>query len=383
MRLPLAVSLAFLAAAPAAAQPAGPPAKPLAARSVDLSSQFPDDPKRDQSVIGDCHAFASVAVLEAAAFRALGEHTRLAEEDLFLQKTLATGDAYQQPCAGESADCSLTEGNWVDGDIRHALEHGVMTGSNYQAFVERYKVHRVAESNVRKAIAWSRENPVGGEGGGPARGDGAPAAGRAGPGGPKAPALEGALIRADPERSWQELFSDPGVRRELDAALLGDPEVPASQRAAIKKIFAGMRLASRHFEWFESKGLTPKGCLGLGADRARAIKGELDAGRPVAVSMLLTGLKAWGMTEKDRDAYHAFAITGYFAGKDGLLRFKTRNSWAGVNPPVREDEACRINHVDSVLVSGETESFSPSAFDSQGRPAEARTPANSAAQSSP
>ncbi|MBI5247480.1 MAG: hypothetical protein HY923_09880 [Elusimicrobia bacterium] len=79
-----------------------------------------DPPKRDQSNIGSCHAFAAVAMLEAAYSRGYGH--RLSEEDLFVQRTILTGDAHSDVCR-TGLKCGLMEGNFVDGDIRHVLEN--------------------------------------------------------------------------------------------------------------------------------------------------------------------------------------------------------------------------------------------------------------------
>jgi hypothetical protein len=71
---------------------------------VNLRDQFEDYfSDRDQQDIGSCHAFGSVAAIEAAYFRKYAKHIVLAEEDLFLRKTILGGDAYAQFCVNGCA----------------------------------------------------------------------------------------------------------------------------------------------------------------------------------------------------------------------------------------------------------------------------------------
>jgi hypothetical protein len=105
----------------------------------------------------------------------------------------------------------------------------------------------------------------------------------------------------------------------------------------------------------ESAKLRPMDCRAAGVYQGLAIIDELRAGRPVAVSMELKGLQAWGSAGSQEHAYHAFLITGFEKkpGEDALLR--VRNSWRGKNPDVREDELCRVYDIISVLAPGEPE----------------------------
>ncbi len=80
-----------------------------------MLDQFPDPSTRDQENIGSCHAFGSVAVLEAAYYRRYKEHVKFAEEDVFLRRTILSGDAYNSFCA--NGTCSLEEGNVASVDI--------------------------------------------------------------------------------------------------------------------------------------------------------------------------------------------------------------------------------------------------------------------------
>ena len=78
-------------------------------RDIDLLPQFADLSNRDQCDVGSCHTFGSVAVLEAAWFRKHKTRVRFSEADLFLQRTVLTGDVYRQFC--RDGKCELSEGN--------------------------------------------------------------------------------------------------------------------------------------------------------------------------------------------------------------------------------------------------------------------------------
>jgi hypothetical protein len=219
------------------------------------------------------------------------------------------------------------EGNFVEGDVRHVLEKGILTGSQYAEFVKRYRVYRQAEINTRKAMARAR-------------------------------AEKGATDFAfddDPETSWTEKFSDPAFRKEVERSLIRTDDRVDSERAQMKELFKDARLVRKDFPDFDDLKANAAECRIAGADARAAIVGELDAGRPVGVSMHLTGLKSWG-SQTDKHAWHAFVISGYEPGKTGL-RFKVRNSWGGVNPDVLESQLCRIGSVENVLWPSETETF--------------------------
>jgi len=89
--------------------------------TVDLSGQF-DPELREQGSVQACHAFAAVALLEAAHFRSTGERLRLSEADLFFRSR------------------PLKEGGVMRADLRYALKHGVLPGDAYvyDAMLARY-----------------------------------------------------------------------------------------------------------------------------------------------------------------------------------------------------------------------------------------------------
>lgn len=296
-------------------------------RSIDLLPQFADPSRRDQCTIGSCHAFGSVAVLEAAYFRKYKEHISLAEADVFLRRTVLSGDVYRDFC--NSGTCTLTEGNFPDKNIRYVLAHGALTNGSYGAFARRYARFRAGEEKTLEGIQKTYEGM-------------------------------GWLEKLfyDPRKHWKELSTSESSKKILADALQGRGTYESTEREQIKKKFAGFTLRSKSDFDFkpEYKDLRPKDCLAHGLAQAAALKSELDANRPVCVSMSLSGLPAWGQNDATRDAYHAFMIIGYEETPKGLV-FRTRNSWGGKNPDVKVEESCRIYAIDSVLAPGEKATF--------------------------
>jgi len=308
-----------------AAQAGPPPAqgRPVwatqTARGVNLLPQLPDPSSHYQDDVGSCHAFGSVALLEAAYFRAYGQKVSLSEADLFLRRTVLSPGLYQDFCA--SGSCKLTEGNDPAGDIAFAIHNGVATGLQYSAFVKRYMKYRKAEEQTIAGVQSEYEQESW---------------------------LEKLLY--DPRKHWTELQQDPQAQRLLSAYLAGrDPKIDA-QRAAMRKKFAGFRLLSQNFDspGAKAKSLSARQALAAGAKQKAAILAELKRNRPVTVSMSLAGLKAWGQQDAKDAANHAFMIIGYRNDpKEGLV-FETRNSWGGDNPDVTAADLCRIYAVATI-----------------------------------
>lgn len=95
--------------------------------SVDVSSQLAPE-KRQQKGLNSCHAFTTVALMEAAYFRRTGRRIRLSEADLFLRMQLKN-----------PAPLRAREGGLLRDDLRVALEEGVLPGDHYAVFVERHQ----------------------------------------------------------------------------------------------------------------------------------------------------------------------------------------------------------------------------------------------------
>lgn len=311
----------------AAAPPAPAAGAGAAKKKVDLLPQFADPSTRNQCSIGSCHAFGSVAVLEAAYFRNYREHISISEQDVFLRRTVLSGDVYRAFCA--SGECKMSEGNDPAGDIRYVLDNGALSGGSYSQFAVRYVRYREAEQKTMAGLQKTYENMGW---------------------------IEKLLY--DPRKHWKELSTTDTSKKILSDMLQGRGSNESAERGRLKGKLAGFTLRSKSDFGFkpEYKALAPKDCLARGAAQLAALKGELDGNRPVCVSMSLSGLPAWGQTDATRDAYHAFMIIGYDATPAGLV-FHTRNSWGGTNPDIPETETCRIYVVDSVLAPGEKASF--------------------------
>jgi hypothetical protein len=294
---------------------------------ADTRGQFMDAAGRNQAGIGSCHTFGSIGVLEAAYYRQHGRRVRLSEQDLFIQRQVLSGDVYEGFV--RTGDGTLTEGGHPSVNLRHALDHGVLTGDGYAGFVRRWNRYREAERRTLDGLERERRR-------------------------------NGWLVNLfyDPRAHWRELQNAPETRRIINRYLQGRDDASDAERARVRRELAGMTLRTRDFEYRGEEGtkLSAARCLAAGAPAARAIRGELDAGRPVVLSMTLKGLAAWGTAGSTDHANHAFVVTGYSV-RGGRAVLHTRNSWGGMNPDVREDELCRVYSVSSVLARGERGTF--------------------------
>lgn len=99
---------------------------PLPGR-VDLSHHWADGP-RDQAGLNSCHAFAAVALLEAAHHRATGAHLRLSEADLFARGTALRG----------LRSVALRENGLLREQLDFALRTGVWPGDGYAELAARH-----------------------------------------------------------------------------------------------------------------------------------------------------------------------------------------------------------------------------------------------------
>lgn len=299
---------------------------------VDLRPQFADGANRNQCDVGSCHAFGAIGVLEAAYFRKHHKTIKLSEADLFLQKTVLTGDIYNQFCSG--GKCEVSEGNNTADDLRHALDKGVATNLGYSDFLDRWRRYRAAEQATMEGIKRQAEKD--------------------------AKDFYGwvASFLYDPKAHWKELSTSDQSRKILERYLSGSSELGQS-REAVRKELVGLTLATQNFTYLggpKARELGDGGCRRDGAKQVSSISSELKAGRPVVVSMTLGGLQAWGQTDASQHANHAFVLTGQRKQGDALI-FETRNSWGGTNPSVPQDQSCRIYSVSSVLIPGEKAAF--------------------------
>lgn len=299
------------------------------AKEIDLLPQLTGASNRDQCSVGSCHAFSSIAVLEAAYNRKHGEKIRFSEADIFMRRTVLSKALYDEFCA--TGKCKLTEGNDVIGDIRYAIENGVASDLEYRDFLDRYLKYRAAEVKTLEGIE-KRYQEMGW--------------------------LE--KLFYDPRAHWAELQNAPQSKKILESFLRGnDPKVEA-QRADSAAKLKGFVALEKSFAYLGDKaGKTSKAdCKKAGVPQGDLILKELHAvpkGRPVSISMSLSGLPSWGQTDVTQHANHAIAIVGYRMEEGKGAVFKTRNSWgANENHDVQEDELCRIYRIVTVLTPEES-----------------------------
>ncbi|MDO8803447.1 MAG: C1 family peptidase [Elusimicrobiota bacterium] len=289
-----------------------------------LLTQFADPSTRGQANVGSCHAFGSVAVLEAAYFRAHGSKVQLSEADIFIRRTVLSKDWYRDFCSGGA--CKVSEGNDVLGDLEYAKANGVATSVGYDRFLERYRKFRAAEQRTLEGID-AEEKRMGW--------------------------LQRMLY--DPKAHWAQLQEGESSKRISQMLLLGqDPRID-TERATIKEKLKDFVIEQKTFPYLGSDvhALSAADRLEKGEAQRSFILRELSAGRPVALSMSLSNLAGWGQTDTSEHANHAFMIIGFSRGADSRPVFHTRNSWAGVNPDIKEDELCRIFSAITVKVPGE------------------------------
>jgi hypothetical protein len=343
----------------------------ISSNTVDLSCTFVDPPERNQGGVGSCHAFASVAALESAAYRAYGTKVSLSEADLFVSAHLSDGSYFSPtnrkldlalgrpsqasgPLDGyvdrvrlaeglktDQPDDLVEEGGDVWADLTYAIDNGVASGDlvPYYYFYSSYaggypvqvtpplKPDLVARSKLAIANALTLANirdfsqlepPV------------------------SVPYVAG------PESG----DSSPRDLRQLKLILLadGDPRLMGeidNNRELNRRGLSGFKIEATSWD----KGSIPTKA-DHGPDRlARCgeesvyrrdwVVGQLRLGHPVILSADLQGYEAWYLANVDQPAYHAFVLTGYRTDGSGAKVFSVRNSWAGRNPDVRESELCR------------------------------------------
>jgi hypothetical protein len=283
---------------------------------VDTLPQFPDPSERQQCSVGSCHTFSTVSILEAAYFRAYGEHVTLSEADVFIRRTVLSKDLYDTFC--KTGKCELSEGNDVVGDVKYALENGVASSLKYKDFLDRYLKYRDAEQKTLEGLERDYQSQ---------------------------PWYVKLLY--NPRTHWAELQQEPTAKRIISNYLSGRDPALEKERAEFKKKFAGFKLQSKDFDYLgtKAKEVSAADCAKNGAKQKSALLDELKAHRPVSVSMSLIGLKEWD-SENDKEASnHAFAIVGFNDDPKEGLKFETRNSWGGQNPAVPEAKLCRIYSV--------------------------------------
>jgi len=308
--------------------------------SVDLSHQFPDAACRSQAGTESCHAFGSIALLEAALYRRYGApggvRIRLSEADLFVRKTVAGEGFYDEVRKAFKENpfhpmmWSFDEAGKTYEDTEFAIEHGVATAEvvPWDAFKKRFDDFREAKRKEAEAEMEKCRSEFS-----------------------QAMTLPDAAARGRCVANFQKArvaaldFLEEAAEKNAEEAekhLLGeDKEVP-KDREFIRKLI-------EDFDPEEDRYDVPaiaerdddSKCLKAGEDRRLQAKRLLDKKIPVVFGMNIAGLGEWGHGDAKSKARHYFVVTGYADGKDGLV-FKSRNSWGGLNPEVRADRLCRV-----------------------------------------
>lgn len=307
---------------------------------VDLSSQFPDPPTRNQCNTGSCQSFAAIALYENALLRQFGVKVRLSEGHLYAELLFANMDILKRVVnylndtknlnsfAVSEAFNSVT-GEYIQTAVRRLLDKGIgfEETAPFDQFVTRFQQFRPTyEEIILSCLKSSRE--IG---------------------------------------TTQEMFGDEKVCSLFGAAqvesLLGGSSTykKLQHQASIisNSVLRQIAIAKNPHEQEISElsalvrsGKQPRqsDCFFKGRKAFRNIMYHLEKKRPVAVSMYINGVAGFGNAGKH--AVHAFVITG---GKsDGRrVTFSTRNSWGGKNPPIFNSDMCRVLDVVALTIPKE------------------------------
>jgi hypothetical protein len=265
-----------------------------APKSFDLREQFPADADAfDQGEVNVCHDFAAASVIEAALFRATGEHFTLSPADLFLGNTLLR--------RSRSSVAAVEESDSMLADIGYALDNGVVPESAvpYAKFLPAYLAFKASEVSLPEEKLARRQ------------------------------------------KSWSERFyskQDSWWPGRLDR-----------QRRAVKaaiKDFTLVRwlLPSDKMAHFAPHSLSPAACAAEGREQGKFLLDQLAAHRPVAIGFDAAGLPG--------PAHDATAVSGHAAVVDavhyenGRPVFSLLNAWGD---SLRADQLCRIDEMGAVV----------------------------------
>ncbi|MFA6434409.1 MAG: hypothetical protein WCW52_06910 [Elusimicrobiales bacterium] len=280
-------------------------------RKVDSAGLFVDG-DRNQGAEGTCHAFASVAVLEAAYARRYGRKIRYSEADLFLRRVVIGRPMPQNMISGLP---ELLRAGLVSTDLEFALAHGVADGPDYGEFVK--KLERMP-AFISELLPWYWVFL----------------------------GTQGQLQLSDELR--EELIGYFGLNTS-------DKRV---ERELFRWDFKGYTVAYERFyaqaaAEFVSPTRPGESCRRRSERIAASITAELDAGRPVGVCMF------WN---ESRFSSHCVVFTGYQTevSPEGGARtsFSIRNSWGDAKKkPIKDDSLCRVIEISSLIPPGEKSGF--------------------------
>ncbi|MBI5247275.1 MAG: hypothetical protein HY923_08840 [Elusimicrobia bacterium] len=305
MRKLFAVSLILMLALPAPAD------------QVDMGAVFDED-FRDQCDTGSCHAFASIAILEAAMKRRRrdAEPVLLSDADLFLRTNVINGvSAARYSVDPRLSERVLIEGGWPSRDLRIALELGVARAETvpWDGFLRKFETFREKRRDECRAAGCEGESAL--------------------------LAYEASLAPS-PEREREEIGYFYG------AAMLARAE---ADREEVRRLLKGFTV---HSSTFASTFNAPSRdedarCRAAGAPVKARLMEDLAVRRPVAICLSLGGLPEWGAPAMH--AKHCVAVRGYRQPRGGAMALLVRNSWGeDRHPDVPENRFCRIHEVTAV-----------------------------------
>jgi hypothetical protein len=319
----------------------------------DLSAQFPDGGGA-QGNIGDCHDFSTVSLVDAALRRGTGKQWALSPADLFVQKTILGMAYFGNFIQGGGGP---GEGGWESDDAAYVLSRGIAMNISYDRFQAEYTRYRDAHLLPQEKQLLGKL---------PLLHDKTPD-----------PAAFGARVRIASEMR-------DNARLKMDE-ILGkiDPRA-AEERAQVKKALRGYHVAVRAFPdvsatdysgaYGRSELIASEKhalCARHGAGQAYLVRSELDAGRPVAVDLNISGMihmkadstQGFLLATKP-NMTHAIVIEGYTSEGPGYM-YKIRNWWGDASIGVavvggrlttgvlHDDDMCRVFQMTSVLAPGE------------------------------
>jgi hypothetical protein len=344
-----------------AATPAPAVSGRAAAAHVDLSAQtgYPQGAP-NQGRIGDCHEFASVALLNAAYFRQFGRSVRFSPADLFVTSVLLA-PGYHPYIAGFTRT-SIDESANVADDLAIAVESGVAADGDlpYAVFERRY-METVRSANQRDIAEGDRDGSLTALANmmslafatqGTPEGEASLQAW-----GKKAAEKSNAQVRRNFDRvttlfsrHWPEANRDRERYKAEFAAGGFRPKAkpfPADPSDAAAAGFSAAQLAEPQGgsgARLRRDQLTPRNCAFVSRPQRDYLRAQLDAGMPVGVTLDLAGYAEWGQQAvAPGQGSHAVVVDGYDLGPRGLV-FKTLNSWGpGRNMPLPEDALCRVS----------------------------------------
>jgi hypothetical protein len=338
---------------------------------VDLSAQFSDG-ARDQGSVGDCHDFATVALLETAWKRQTGTAVELSPADLFIQGTALAGrydygmmQHYFAPyVAGGSSDLSAGEGGSVAEDVAFALSHGVA----YETTLPYPQLYQLYTEGIRPFIQSQMAQAD-------ADADKTNKANRIDPGMKVVIGNQVWTVAQLRREEAVQLSVVDAVNAFIKALLAERAPALEKDRARTRSVLSGFSPIAARFpttvpksylekymadaglygqkpgDRVDAHDLSGKDCWAAGTLQRRFLLEQLDAGRPVAVGY---DLRDGGPGAKPAPrSGHAVVVYAYGLERNhGELVFTARNSWGAKSPRlvIPAHKLCRVHEAVALKV---------------------------------